>query len=254
MNTFTDGTLQQAWTDFERYACATCASTQKGAALAGCAARLGAILLANKDDHLVVPTNEEHFAAFVDTHLGASDASKAGALVAFFDGLLSKVLSYARDVALDVPDDTVPQGPAAVPGREPAAKLGVPDDLLPELCKMIRAASADGKVGDMYSIASRFTSLHPELSALETETTTHEVAVHVKLECDATKAWYIRLAFHHHLERENGYDPGRRQLLLTVMQNQQMEKQEIEELCRIDELLRQEEALSRHYRRRTPRQ
>ena len=133
-------------------------------------------------------------------------------------------VDVVRDaVANEVPTggrDTVPQGPAAVLGQEPAAKLGVPDDLLPELCKMIRAAGAR-----KMRLVDDFIQAHPELSALQTETTIREVAVHVKLECDEESVWHIRPAFHHHLEPENGYDPGRQQLLLRVIQKWEVRKQ-----------------------------
>lgn len=83
------------------------------------------------------------------------------------------------------------------PGSRPGAALKpVPDECLPDLLKIIQKAGSEG----MARVVEEFVTKYPTISKRQTELKISEVGVKERRQSNATKQWYVRAEFLHHLK------------------------------------------------------
>lgn len=75
----------------------------------------------------------------------------------------------------------------------------VPDGLLPELCKLLKSAGADG----ISKVVTQFQVNHPTLAKRQIELKINEVAVKAKRGDDRSQLWYVKPEFEKYLDMEN---------------------------------------------------
>ena len=86
--------------------------------------------------------------------------------------------------------------------RKGAEKKGVPEHLIPELCKLLHVSGADGII----KVQDKFTSLYPYISKRQIELEAQRLAVKEKQGKDSMKVWHIRPEYKHLLEENADKD------------------------------------------------
>jgi SWI/SNF-related matrix-associated actin-dependent regulator of chromatin subfamily A member 5 len=87
--------------------------------------------------------------------------------------------------------------------RKGAEKKGVPESLIPELCRLLHSSGSDG----VTKVQEKFISKYPNISKRQVELEAQKLAVKEKQGNDATKVWHIRPEFEHLLEVHDNESP-----------------------------------------------
>lgn len=80
--------------------------------------------------------------------------------------------------------------------RKGAEKKGVPEELFPELCRLLARSGADGII----KVQDKFTAMYPNISKRQVELEAQKMAVKEKQGRDTMRMWHIRPEFQHMLE------------------------------------------------------
>jgi len=125
-------------------------------------------------------------------------------------------LQKARKAITEAQGDNVKKTPqteattaAVETAMRGAQKMPVPDELLPELCRLLVHSGADG----ICKVVSRFQEVHPHISKRQLELKIAEISVKEKHESDTLKVWHIKPEYEHLLNdiKKEGSPPKRKQ-------------------------------------------